>query len=195
MQKLVGKLACLGEGAPWIYKLMSHLYTSLAFALKSNAELLKKSSSGFRKFINQIVTKNFSGKQSDNQWHVNFVLKKAAKMINKHGHLYIGNRTMRDELIFLSQALLPDSGIKFETPIAHLIPRTPTASIIGDSSLLACGGYSITLKFWWHLSFPKEVVERTLLHPRNNSRWNIYFDELSRIHDHTHQLLCFQGCI
>jgi hypothetical protein len=36
MQKLVGKLAQLGEGAPWVFKLMSHLYTSLAFALKSN---------------------------------------------------------------------------------------------------------------------------------------------------------------
>jgi len=34
MQKLVGKLVRLGEGAPWIFKLMSHLYTSLAFALK-----------------------------------------------------------------------------------------------------------------------------------------------------------------
>jgi hypothetical protein len=40
MQKLVGKLARLGEGAPWIFKLMSHLYTSLAFSLKNNAELL-----------------------------------------------------------------------------------------------------------------------------------------------------------
>jgi hypothetical protein len=29
MQKLVGKLAQLGEGAPWIFKLMSHLYTCL----------------------------------------------------------------------------------------------------------------------------------------------------------------------
>jgi hypothetical protein len=67
MQKLAGKLARLDEGAPWIYKLMSHLYTSLAFALKSNAKLLEKSSSGFRGFIKQIATKNFSGKQSDHQ--------------------------------------------------------------------------------------------------------------------------------
>jgi hypothetical protein len=51
MQKLVGKLARLGKGVPWTYKLMSHLYTSLAFALKSNAELLKKSSSGFREYL------------------------------------------------------------------------------------------------------------------------------------------------
>ena len=61
MQKLVGKLARLGEGAPWIFKLMSHLYTSLAFALKSNTELLEKSSKGFRDLVKQITTKTFSG--------------------------------------------------------------------------------------------------------------------------------------
>jgi hypothetical protein len=90
-------------------------------------------------------------------------------MINNHRHIYLVNRTMQDELIFLSQALSPDSGIKLETHIAHLIPRTPTASIFGNISLLACRGYSITLKVWWHLSFPKEVVARTLLHLKNNS--------------------------
>jgi hypothetical protein len=96
-------------------------------------------------------------------------MKMGAKMINNHGNLYLVNQTMRSELIFLSDALTPYSGIKFETPIAHLIPRVPTASIIGDSLLVACGGYSITLKFWWHLSFPKEIVEQMLLHLKNNS--------------------------
>jgi hypothetical protein len=90
-------------------------------------------------------------------------------MFNKHNHLYLVNTVMQDDFIFISHALSPDSKIKFETPIAHLIPRIPTASIIGDSLLVACGGYSIILKFWWHLSFPKEVVWHTLLHIRNNS--------------------------
>jgi hypothetical protein len=53
--------------------------------------------------------------------------------------------------------------------MAHLIPRAPTALIIGDSSLLGCGGYSITLKIWWCLFFPMEVVERTFLHLEDNS--------------------------
>ena len=79
------------------------------------------------------------------------------------------NSTMQDELMFLAEALKPDSGINFKTPIAHLIPRIPTASIVGDSSLLACGGYSVTLKFWWHFSFPDEVVKKTLLHLKDNS--------------------------
>jgi hypothetical protein len=40
IQKLVGKIARLSEGALWIYKLMSHIYTSLAFTLKQNNALL-----------------------------------------------------------------------------------------------------------------------------------------------------------
>jgi hypothetical protein len=96
-------------------------------------------------------------------------MKQAAKMVNKHGQQYLVNATMRDKLNFIKKALSPGSGIKFETAIGHLIPRTPTASIVGDSSLLACEGYSIKLKFWWHLSFPKEIVKQTLLHLKDNS--------------------------
>ncbi len=79
MQKLVGKLARLGEGAPWIFKLMLHLYNSLAFALKSNTKLLKKSSRGFRDLVKQITTKTFSGKISDHQRHINFAMKKGCE--------------------------------------------------------------------------------------------------------------------
>jgi hypothetical protein len=75
---------------------------------------------------------------------------------------------MRDELNFIKKALSQGSGIKFETAIGHLIPCMPTASIVGDSSLKACRAYSIKLKFWRHLSFPKEIVERTLLYLKNN---------------------------
>jgi hypothetical protein len=45
-----------------------------------------------------------------------------------------------------------------------MIPRTPTASLFGDSSLTACDGCSLELEFWWHIDFPTEIVERTLLH-------------------------------
>jgi hypothetical protein len=76
---------------------------------------------------------------------------------------------MREELNFISEALKPDSGIVFETPIAHLIPQIPTASIVGDSFLLSCGGYLTTLNFWWHLSFLPEVIARVLLHLKDNS--------------------------
>jgi hypothetical protein len=57
MQKLVGKIARLGEGAPWIFKLMSHICTSLAFALQNNKTLLKASSHKFRSLIFAVSAK------------------------------------------------------------------------------------------------------------------------------------------
>jgi hypothetical protein len=63
MQKLIGKMARLGEGAPWIYKIMLHIYTSLAFALKQNKLLLLECSPKFRDIITRIERKQFYGNQ------------------------------------------------------------------------------------------------------------------------------------
>ncbi len=76
---------------------------------------------------------------------------------------------MREDLEFVSEPLKSNLGIVFETPVAHLIPQIPVASIVGDSSLLSCGGYLTTLKFWWHFLFPLKVITRTLLHLKDNS--------------------------
>jgi hypothetical protein len=168
MQKLIGKIARLGEGAPWIFKLMSHIYTSLAFALQNNKTLLKASSHKFRFLISQIQWKHFVGNQANIAKEISFALKLAAKLVNNSNHLYIVNETMGKELESIHQALDDDSGIKFKTPIAFIIPRIPTACLFGDSSLLLCGGYSIQLKIWWFLPFPEEIVSQTLLHLKNN---------------------------
>jgi hypothetical protein len=101
---------------------MSHLYTSLAYVLKNNKKLLRNCSKEFRELINQIEQKHFFGKQTDLQCNVNFVMKRAAKMVNNFGHKYLINHTMREELNFVSKALKPDLRIVFETLIAHLIP-------------------------------------------------------------------------
>ena len=58
--------------------------------------------------------------------------------------------------------------IYWETPIAHIIKRTPSATAYGNSSLEGAGGYSIGLKFWWHINFPEELKLRTLLLRKDN---------------------------
>jgi hypothetical protein len=73
------------------------------------------------------------------------------------------NKTMRYKIEFFRNKIKPDSGIEWETPIAHLIPQTPFATTIGDSLLEGAGGFSTTLGFWWHICFPDEVVQHTLL--------------------------------
>jgi hypothetical protein len=88
MQKLVGKLARLGKGALWIYKLMSHLYTSLAYSLKKNKQLLEECSSGFRDHVKQIKRKSFICKPANLQRHINFAMKNAERRVNWHNQLY-----------------------------------------------------------------------------------------------------------
>ena len=91
-----------------------------------------------------------------------------AKLVNNSKHMYVINSTMQEELDFICQALEEDSGINFETPIAFIIPRIPTASLFGDSLLQSCGGYSLVLKIWWCVKFPQEIVMQTLNHLKNN---------------------------
>jgi hypothetical protein len=120
MQKLVGKLAQLGEGASWIYKLMSHLYTSLAFALKSNTKLLKKTQADSTNRSNKSPPRPFWASNWITNGTSTLPRRRRKNLVNKHTHLYLVNMTLQVELIFFSHALSPGSGIKFETPIAHL---------------------------------------------------------------------------
>ncbi len=84
-------------------------------------------------------------------------------MTHHASYEYNINTTMRAKIEFFRDKLKPDSGIDWETPIAHLIPRTPFATTIGDRSLEGASGFSIKLGFWWHIQFPIEIVQRTLL--------------------------------
>ena len=63
--------------------------------------------------------------------------------------------------------------MKWEAPIAHLIDRTPFSSTFGDACLKSGGGYSIKLKLWYFVSFPKDVVLCTLKHLKNNKDKNL----------------------
>jgi hypothetical protein len=95
-------------------------------------------------------------------------MKHAAKLTHHASYQYNINKNMHYKIEFFCKKLKPDSGIKREMPIAHLIPQMPFAMTIGDSLLEGAGGLSITLGFWWHIHFPDEVVQRTLQFRSNN---------------------------
>jgi hypothetical protein len=60
-------------------------------------------------------------------------MKRAAHLVHHAKFQYNINKTMRQEIEFFCKKLLPESGIVWETPIAHIIPRTPTFTSFGDS--------------------------------------------------------------
>ncbi len=128
--------------------------------------------SKFCEIVGNIESKHFFGNHSKIAKELNFALKTAARMVNHCKQVYVINETMLGEIDFIRQALRDDSEILFEVSIAFIIPRTPTASLFGDSSLQPCRGYSTTLRVWWYISFPNEIVQRTLLHLKNNESEN-----------------------
>jgi hypothetical protein len=58
-QKLTGKLARLAEGAYWVFYLLSHLCSSIAYALSKKKRLLTKSSAEFQDIVLAIQTNAF----------------------------------------------------------------------------------------------------------------------------------------
>ncbi len=94
--------------------------------------------------------------------------KRAAKLTHHASYQYNINKTMHYETKLFCNKLKPDSSIKWEMLIANSIPRMPFATTIGDNLLEGAGGFSITLRFWWHIPFPDEVVQRTLQFRSNN---------------------------
>jgi hypothetical protein len=168
-QRLTGKLGHLAEGAQWVFHLLTHLYSSIAYALAENKRLLAESSPEFRAICLSLKTGNFPCTAKDQAKHVNHAMKKAARLVHHAKFEYNINKTMRQEIEFFREKLHPESNIIWETPIAHIIPRMPTFTAFGDSCLEGAGGYSIPLGYWWHIPFPEEVKRRTLLHKKDNS--------------------------
>jgi hypothetical protein len=161
-QNLTGKLACLAKEADWVFHLLSHLYLSIAYASSENKRLLIESSAEFQDIVLVIQTNAFVTCCKDLAQHTSFAMKRVAKLTHHASYQYNINKIMHFKIEFFCNKLKPDSGIEWEMPIAHLIPRTSFAMTIRDSSLEGAGGISTTLGFWWHICFPDEVVQCTL---------------------------------
>ena len=169
IQRLLGKLARLAKGAPWIFHVLTHMYSSVAYALSRNKQFLAESSPEFQALVKEIEARRFKSIACKNQAQIlRFVMKKHARMVHHSKRKYEINKSMRTEIEFFRQSLASNSSISWETPIAHIIKRTPTSISFGDSCLEGCGGYDVVLRFWWHLEFPEEVMLRTLRHRPNN---------------------------
>jgi hypothetical protein len=107
-QKLTGKLACLAEGANWVFHLLSHLYLSIAYALSENKRLLTESSAEFRDIILAIHTSAFVTPCKDLAQHTSFAMKRAAKLTHHASYQYNINKTMHYKIEFFCNNLKPD---------------------------------------------------------------------------------------
>ncbi len=161
-------LGHLADGAQWVFHLLIHLYASIAYALAKNNQLLVDSSTEFRSICLSLKRGDFPCLAKDQVKHINHAIKRVARQVHHTKFEFNIIKTMCQEIDFFREKLLPESNIKWETPIAHIIPRMPMFTSFGDSCLEGAGGYSTLLGYWWHIPFPDEVKQRTLHHEKDN---------------------------
>ncbi len=121
-QKFTGKLARLAKGANWVFHLLPHLYSSIVYALCKNKRLLTESSADFQDMVLAICIGAFVTPCKALARHTSFAIRRAAKHTHHATYQYNINKTMNYKIEFFCEKLKPDSGIKWEMPIAHLIP-------------------------------------------------------------------------
>ena len=171
--RLAGKLARLGEGAPWVYHLMPQIFSSIAYTLRRNHAFLLRESTSFQRMIKQIKSLKSQPTTELDVAHLNFFLSKSAKKKFNCTSRYFIPPTLRRELDLVRAWLADDSGITWSTPLAHVIRRVPYATSWGDACLYGGGGFSLKLLFWWHLEWPREIHQKTKAFIKDDSNKNL----------------------
>ena len=164
MEVTVGKLGRIGQSFRPLYHLMPHLYASVAYALRQNKSYLSNTSKEFRELVRRA---KISPSTDDDKRDVSFALQKSAQLLHKVDERYRIPVSLREELDYIT-ALLADKSIQLTTQIAHIVPREYSFEAAADSCKFAGGGWSTDLKFWWHLPYPQEVIDKAHL-PNNKS--------------------------
>ena len=171
MELLVGKLGRIAQAFRPLFFLMSHLYSSLAYALRENNSHLVNTSRRYRAMLQTSKQPILNNGETDRR-EVNFAASKVAKAMHGCRQKYRIPASLAAELAFLTELIADyNNNIPLSAPIGHLVPRDDLLSMWADSCKTSGGGWSTDLRCWWYLEYPPEVVRRAM---QKNNRHGTY---------------------
>ena len=127
---------------------MTHIYSSIAFAIHEHSEFLMDEDKSFEALIKKIKALRIFPKVEQEVEHINFFIKKSARRKFKSTHNYKVVKTLAAELDLLCSWIKPDSGVHWEAPISHIIKRVTPRRSLSDSCFYGGGCFSLDLIFW-----------------------------------------------
>lgn len=159
--QITGKLQDMSHYLIWVKVLYQNIFTSMLKARRDNEVDLHKN----KKFDDYFKQAAYKGEDPLLTAQARFANSKIQKAIwqSKRKHNLPTNFYRDIELI---KEFLTVSNKNWRVPIAHVVKRIPEFEAHSDASLTSCGGCSISLRFWWYLSFTDTLRKRTLKYRR-----------------------------
>lgn len=173
IESLTGQLGHISDTAPWLRFLLSQLYMSLAVALGFARAHLICTSKDFRMLLKQCAPPGKAPSATPLAGEIkeglerSFALSTTAKKVHHSNSPVRINKSLKRELRLIRLALASE-WVSMSRPIGHFVPREPSGTGWADSCLLAAGGFSIDMGFWWYIEWPEEVRALTLRFVKNN---------------------------
>jgi len=127
---LVGKLGHIAQSYCPFYFFVSHLYSSLAFALHTNRAFLINTSKRFRAVIKKTKQDGIHCVAADER-EINFALSQSAKKVHSYPTKYRIPPSLREELKYIS-GILANTDISLHTPVAIIVPRDYDRGCTGE---------------------------------------------------------------
>ena len=163
LELLVGKLGRIGQAYRPLYQLMPMLYASVAFALRMNDGFLYSTSKQYRLLIKKAKQRP---RHEEDAREINFAIGQSARLLHSCDRKYVMPPSMLEEIEYITKLLRSD--IVLASHIGHIVPRDPSWIMAADSCKRMGGGWSVDLKFFWHLPYKLDVIKRIHL-PNNKS--------------------------
>jgi hypothetical protein len=159
--EVLGIFIYLCRVCPWGIFLFHTLYNSMSQALTKNAARLWHTPE-FRETVAQRA--RYSQHPTQSSQYRFFAQKVARAIFDAKSQTYL-TPAIRWEADNLIKVLSDPVTYKWESPIAHLIPREHTGESFQDACPKGAGGFSTDFDHWWTVLWPEFVFQRTTLPP------------------------------
>jgi len=152
--QLLGTLEYASRFTPWLRHFFLNIRSTIDAQISNISKRVHSSESYKKSLSNLSLISDPETYERHRAFHDSYWAK---KIHNSNDTINI-TKAMRQDISILNEATLnPKCWL---TPIAHVIPRVADFIAYGDSCLDGAGGFCLSLKFFWHIFWPKSVRNR-----------------------------------
>jgi hypothetical protein len=152
--ELLGSFEFAARYTPWL----RHLFSNIRAAVNAQLSRLSKNAYQGPAYSSLLAQVDTITDPDVRKHYLTFHQRQFAREVfQSTDRISLSREMLRDVALLLEATKHPPC---WQTPLAHIVPRVPDFTAYGDSCLEGAGGYSLELKFWWHLNWQSDIRSR-----------------------------------